>query len=87
MNFPLHVGLTLQERRHLQNTNKPQNRMMGLMRVRNLHITAWVKFYVLNNCSTYRFSHFSIFDLTVSFSEMRGSLLILVCGLFHPVTL
>ena len=38
-------------------------------------------------CLTYRFNHFLIFDLIVSFVEMRGLLLILVCGLFQPVTL
>ena len=37
--------------------------------------------------SMFRCNHFLIFDWTVSFSEMRGLPLILVCGLFHPVTL
>lgn len=38
-------------------------------------------------CLMYRFNHFLIFDLIVSFVGMRGLLLILVCGLFQPVTL
>jgi len=38
-------------------------------------------------CSTYRFNHFLIFDFSVSFVGMRGLPLILVCGVFHPVTL
>lgn len=38
-------------------------------------------------CSTRRFNHFHIFDFSVSFVGMRGLPLILVCGVFHPVTL
>ena len=62
-------------------TNK-QNRLKVLMRVKLTYYCIW-----LIMCSTYRFHHFLIFDLIVSFVEMRGLLLILVCGLFQPVTL
>lgn len=49
------------------------------MRVRII-LLLLVKFYVL-----YVFNF--IFHFTVSFAEMHGLPLILVCGLFHPVTL
>lgn len=56
-----------------------QNKMRGLMRVRNI-LLLLVEFYVL-----YVFNF--IFHFTVSFAEMHGLPLILVCGLFHLVTL
>ena len=72
--------------RNKTQTNKQtkQNEGLNARRKFTYYCTVSMLFVM---CSTYRFNHFLIFDFTVSFAEMHGLLLILVCGLYHPVTL